>query len=62
MLIRVNTSLCIVTLILSLSACGGGGGEPPVVEPPVIITPPVLGPGQVASAEGTYQGETPGKR
>jgi para-nitrobenzyl esterase len=60
MLIRFKVSLSIVTLMLGLTACGGGGGgDTPVVTPPV-DTPPTPGPGQVATAEGTYQGETLG--
>ena len=51
---RINVSLSIITLTLGLSACGGGGGDTP------IVTPPTLGPGQVVTAEGTYQGETLG--
>ncbi len=58
MLTRFSASLFAVTFMLSLSACGGGGD--PEITPPVIIIPPSLEPGQVATTEGTYQGETVG--
>ena len=59
MLIRFKVGLSIVTLMFGITACGGGGGGAPVVTPPIII-PPSLGSGQVATAEGTYQGEMVG--
>ncbi len=59
MLTRFSASLFAVTIMLSLSACGGGS-DTPEDTPPVIITPPSLEPGQVATTEGTYQGETVG--
>ena len=60
MLTRFSASLFAVTFMLSLSACGGGSD--PEITPPVIIIPPSLEPGQVATTEGTYQGETVGDR
>ena len=59
MLTRTQVSLLIIALAFNLTACGGGGGSASEVQPPV-ATPPALGPGQVATTEGTYQGETVG--
>ena len=55
--VKSDRVLLVAILGLLITACGGGGGGTP---PVIIIDPPVLGPGQVASAEGTVQGATEG--
>ena len=59
MLERMRVLALLIVAMAGLSACGGGGGGTLEMQPP-ITTPPALGPGQVATTEGTYQGETVG--
>ena len=61
MLNRIRESLGLSALLLALLGCSSSGdlGEAPVVDGPIDI-PPLLGPGQVETAEGTYQGESVG--
>jgi para-nitrobenzyl esterase len=57
MLTQFKVNLSVAPLLLCLVACGGGGGGGPLLPPG---GPPTLDPGQVASAEGIYQGTTVG--
>lgn len=59
MLERIRVLALLIVAMAGLSACGGGGGGTLEMQPP-ITTPPALGSGQVATTEGTYQGETVG--
>ncbi len=57
MLIRAREGLVVSILLTTLLGCSGSSdSDGPLIEDPIVL-PPLLGPGQVATSEGIYQGE-----